>query len=161
MTPRTGPTARRTRPGAALRTAAGALVVVAAGSLAGCSEDPVETYCAVVEREQQALAAAAEEPAGLLAAYDSLERLGEAAPRDLRDEWDEVLLRVGALRDALDAAGVDYAEYDPQQPVEGVGEEEREAITAAAVALVEPTTLRAVRSVEQQALDVCGTTLGL
>lgn len=134
--------------------------------LTGCAQDPVEEYCDVVAEEQQALAEATRAAEGggtgtLLAAYDSLDRMADAAPRDVAADWDEVVLRVGALRDALDDAGVDPAAYEPDEPLDGLGAAEREAITDAAVALVEPTTLRAVQSVEQQVLDVCGAPLGL
>ncbi|NYG56057.1 hypothetical protein [Nocardioides perillae] len=145
---------------------ASSLAVVLAGALAGCSEDRVEAYCEVVAEEQSALVEAAEDAEGggtgtLLAAYDSLERMADAAPGDVAADWDEVVLRVGALRDALADAGVDPATYDPEEPPEGLGADEREAVTAAAVDLVEPTTLRAVQRVEQQVLDVCGAPLGL
>lgn len=134
--------------------------------LGACAQDPVEEYCQVVEEEQGALAAAAEDAEGggtgtLLGAYGSLERMADAAPADVAADWDEVVLRVGDLRDALDEAGVDPAAYDPEEPLEGLTEEEREAITRAAVALVDPATLRAVGTVEQQVLDVCGAPLGL
>lgn len=136
-------------------------LVLAGAVLGGCSQDPQEAYCEVVAEEQDALAAAAEQPGGLLEARDSLGRLAGAAPRDVRDEWAEVLLRVDALRAALDEAGVDPASYDPGRAPEGVGAEDRRAIESAAVALVEPTTQRAVRALEQQTLDVCRTSLGL
>lgn len=138
-----------------------ALALALSAGVTGCTQDPEEAYCEVVAEEQGTLAAAAGEPGGLLEAYDSLERLREAAPRDVRDEWAEVLLRVGDLREALDEAGVDYATYDPTEPAEGVDDAQQRAIEDAAVALVEPTTLRAVQAVEQQALDVCQTPLGL
>lgn len=154
---------RGSRTGAG-RTAPGLVLpglVLLGAVLAGCSQDPAEAYCEVVAAERDELAAAAEEPAGVLEARDSLERLAEAAPGDVRDEWAEVLLRVDALRAALEEADVDPGSYDPARVPEGVGAEERRAIEAAAVALVEPTTQRAVRALEQQALDVCRTSLGL
>lgn len=151
----------RTRLRAAGRLLPALMVAVPGTAVAACSEDPIEAYCDVVAEERQVIGAAGEEPGGLIAVHDSLERLGEAAPPDLRDEWDQILLRVGTLREALEAAGVDPGSYDPQQPVEGVGEQEEQAISDAAVALVDPAVMRAVRGVEQHALDVCRTPLGL
>lgn len=164
MRARLRPTGAARRPGA--RAVPPLVAVLLAGALAGCAQDRVEAYCEVVAEEQEALAEATDGAEGggtgtLLAAYDSLERMADAAPGDVAADWDEVVLRVGALRDALDAAGVDPATYDPEEPPEGLTAEEREAVTEAAVDLVEPTTLRAVQRVEQQVLDVCGAPLGL
>lgn len=161
------PPRRATRPPVGLAGPVGALAtVVLAGVLGGCAQDRVEAYCEVVAEEQRAIAEATDGAEGggtgtLLAAYDSLERMADAAPGDVAADWDEVVLRVGALRDALDDAGVDPATYDPEDPPEGLSAAERGAVTEAAVDLVEPTTLRAVQRVEQQVLDVCGAPLGL
>jgi hypothetical protein len=139
------------------------LAALLTGVLAGCSGGTVERYCEVVAEEQETLsdAAAARRPGALLEAVDSLHRLEEAAPSDLGDEWALVVDRVEELRAALADAGVDPASYDPQAPPEGLSEGERTAITGAAVGLADPATLEAVAAVEQQALDVCRTPLGL
>lgn len=146
------------------RLAGGLLALVPAVALAaGCGGSPTEDYCAVVEDVGPGLAAAAEDggATGLLAVEEELGRLAEAAPRDITDEWDEITGRLAGLREALDEAGVDPAAYDPEAPVEGLDADERDAVEAAARALVDPVTVRAVADVEQQARDVCGTPLGL
>lgn len=137
--------------------------VVVLGTVAGCSGDPAEAYCEALAEEQEALGevVGAGRPGALLDAVDTLRRLEEAAPGDLGDEWTLVVDRVEDLRAALADADVDPASYDPEAPPEGLTTEQREAITDAAVGLAEPATLEAVTAIEQQALDVCGTPLGI
>ncbi|MDN4161560.1 hypothetical protein [Nocardioides abyssi] len=129
----------------------------------GCSEDPFDAYCEVVEEERPDLsdAVAAGSPTALIEALPSLEALEDAAPRDLRDEWDLVVGRVRELRDALEDADVDPAAYDAERRPAGVTDAEDARIDAAARQLVAPATVRALAGVQQQARDVCGTPLTL
>lgn len=145
------------------RTVAGLTATVVLAGVTACSGDPAERYCDVVADEQQALseAAGAQSPGALLEAVDSLRRLADAAPGDVRADWMVVVDRVEELRAALEDADVDPATYDPEKPPEGLTAEQREAITDAAVGLAEPATLEAVSAIEQQALDVCQTPLGI
>ncbi|NHC22053.1 hypothetical protein G6553_02545 [Nocardioides sp. IC4_145] len=130
---------------------------------AGCSEDPFDAYCEVVEEERPDLseAVAAGSPTALIEALPSLEALEDAAPRDLRDEWDLVVGRVRELRDALEDADVDPAAYDAERRPEGVSEEQDARIDAAARQLVSGATVTALAGIQQQARDVCGTPLTL
>ena len=50
----------------------------------------------------------------VLDALDAYRDLQAQAPRDLRDEWSQVIGRLEALESALDEAGVDPAAYDPE-----------------------------------------------
>jgi len=72
---------------------------------------------------------------------------------------------VGSLEDlqgALADAGVDDpAEFDADDPPEGVTEEQLEAIARAADAVGSAETRDALAGLEQQARDVCKTPLGL
>ncbi|MCR6033731.1 hypothetical protein GGQ22_20180 [Nocardioides sp. zg-579] len=131
--------------------------------LTACSQDPHEAYCEVVEEQRPDLSETVADgsPAALLEALPSLEALEDAAPRDLRDEWDLVTGRVRELRDALADAGLDPATYDRAESPAGVTEAERARIDAAARELVARATVEALAGVQQQARDVCGTPLTL
>jgi hypothetical protein len=145
--------------------AALALAVGCGTTLAGCGEDPdrFEAYCQVVTDEQSALTDALSlgGAPGLLAALPSFERLRDAAPRDIEDEWTIVVTRIDVLRVALEDAGVDPASYDPVDPPEGVTEEQQEAIAAGASSVNTEQVREALDGVQQQARDVCGTPLTL
>jgi hypothetical protein len=147
--------------------AGGASALVATGlalglttALVGCSEQG-DDYCAEVKEHQVALSdiAASGEKGALFDALDVYRRLQAEAPADLSDEWSQVIGRLSALRDAVEAAGVDPSTYDPQDPPGDVSAAERRAIRGAARDLAEPSVAEAMEGIEQQALDVCKTPL--
>ena len=152
--------ASRVRRAAALGLAAALLLGQAA-----CSGDPIESYCDDLREESPAVGAAAEDAGStqeaLLDLLPTLRDLADAAPRDIADDWELLVSRVEGLRTALADADVDPATYDPEDPPDGLDADAREAITRAGQRLVEADLLRAVQSVQQQALDVCQVTLGL
>ncbi len=133
--------------------------------LGACSddEDPFERYCAVVEDEQQALSEALSTggSAGLLPGLPIFERLLDAAPDDIADDWGVVVQRLTVLDDALRAAGVDPATYDPVDPPDDVTEEEQTAIEVGASSVATEAVREALENVQQQARDVCKTELSL
>jgi len=144
--------------------ATGAVVVALGGSLlTGCSSDPFDAYCERVEEHQEALteAVAGGGPDALLSVLPQLRDLRDAAPGDVVDEWQQVVGRLEALEDALDAAGVDAASYDREDPPEDLAEADRTAIDAAARELVRPQTAQALAVLETQVRDVCQTPLYL
>ena len=131
------------------------------GALAtGCADDQ-ERYCGAVEEHQAELSeqVAGGGPAALLAGLPTFEELAEEAPADIRDEWALLVDRVGALRDALDDAGVDAATYDVARPPAGLADADRARIEQAARDLGSDETQGALADLEQQALDVCRTPL--
>lgn len=130
--------------------------------LAGCGSRE-DDYCGAVEDHQQELSdiVGAGGPDALLEALPVLEDLQSQAPDDIRDEWQQVVGRLEALRDALDAAGIDPATYDRGNPPSGLSSSDRAAIDAAATELGSGTTLRALQDLDQQARDVCKTPLTL
>jgi hypothetical protein len=134
------------------------LLVVALGS--GCA-DQREQYCAAVEEHQAELSEllAAVDRNALLEALGPFRELADEAPPDIRDEWTLLVDRIEALRHALDAAGVDPASYDAEDPPADLPEADRRAIASAARDLGAAETQRALADLEQQALDVCGTPL--
>ncbi|WP_137295059.1 hypothetical protein [Nocardioides dongxiaopingii] len=136
------------------------------GALTACGEDPdaFEGYCDVVVEEQAELGrvlAADDGAAGLLPGLPIFERLEEAAPDDVADDWSVVVQRLSSLADALEAAGVDPATYDPVDPPDDVTPEELEAIESGAGSVRSEALREAVQNVEQQSRDVCKTELAL
>ncbi|MDP2773457.1 MAG: hypothetical protein Q8O61_07845 [Nocardioides sp.] len=141
---------------------AGLLAVTLAGGLTACGEDdPYADYCAEVEAQQKALteAQAAGGATALIDALPSFRALQEESPRDLTDEWDQIVGRIDALVAALEDAGVDPSTYDRDQPPAGLSDEQKTAIDAAARELTAPATVQATEGVQQHALDVCQTPL--
>lgn len=126
----------------------------------GCASEQ-ETYCQAVEDHRAELSdiAASQEPGAVLGALDAYRDLRDKAPRDIGDEWTQVVTRLEGLRGALDEAGVDPASYDPAVTPDELPAEDRKAIEAAARDLGEARTVEAMAGIEQQALDVCGTPL--
>ncbi len=142
----------------AVSTAVGLVLLVV---VSACGTDPVDRYCQEVRTQQKPLteAAAATDGTGLLQALPSFEALRSRAPEDLVDSWAVVVQRISALRDALAAADVDPAAYDPEDPPDGLSEDDQAAIAGAASGLVTKAMTEALGSVQQQARDVCKTPL--
>ncbi|GAB3261865.1 hypothetical protein GCM10027448_35500 [Nocardioides dilutus] len=134
-----------------------------AGVSVSCSDDPHADYCEVVTDNQEELTRILGEggPDVLLRALPVFRELEDAAPPDIRDDWKVVVTGLEALESALDDAGVDPATYDRDNPPEGVSEEERDRIDAAAQELTTEDSVAAFAAVEQQARDVCKTPLRL
>ncbi|PWN02783.1 hypothetical protein DJ010_10210 [Nocardioides silvaticus] len=150
-------------------TAAGVAAALLA-AMSGCGEDDdpyavpdrFEDYCEEVAEQQTAIGQALEsggEATGLIRALPSFEALAEKAPDDIADDWEVVVERIDVLVGALEDAGVDPESYNRRKPPTGLDREQRDAIDAAAVALVSTTTAQAMSSVQQQARDVCKTPL--
>lgn len=131
--------------------------VVAAVLLTGCGADESDDYCQTVQEHQPELSdiAASTRPGAIFGALDAYRDLQARAPRDLRDEWSQVVVRLEALESALDDAGVDPAAYDPKTTPQSLPAAQRAAIRGAARDLGDETTIRAMAGIEQQALDVC------
>jgi len=126
----------------------------------GCA-DQQEKYCDAVKDHQQELGRVLGEgtPTALLTALPILRDLAEEAPDDIRDEWRTVVDALEGLQDALTHAGVDPATYDRDHPPEGLSQDDKDAIDAAARKLSSEPTVAAFNGVDQQAKDVCGTPL--
>lgn len=120
----------------------------------------MEGYCAEVEDQREPLSEVTAEggPPALLEALPAFDAQG-ASPTDLRDDFDVVVGRLTALDDALAQAGVDPATYDAQDQADDLAEDDRTAVEPAARQLATPETIRALEAVQQQARDVCGTSL--
>jgi hypothetical protein len=131
------------------------------GALTSACSSEQEDYCQAVEEHQAELSdiAASEQPGAVLGALDAYRDLRAHAPDDLRDEWAQVVTRLEDLQEALDAADVDPALYDPEVTPQELPDDDRQAVESAARALGEAGTIDAMGGIEQQALDVCRTPL--
>lgn len=147
--------------------AALAALALLAPLLGGCGGDPFDDYCEAVAEHQTELTeiTTSGERGALLKALPIYRELRAEAPSDITDEWQVVITSLTRLQQALDDArggeGVDASTYDPKDPPDGVTAEERDAIAAAADEVGSTATAEALRSVEQQARDVCQTPLTL
>jgi hypothetical protein len=137
--------------------------VLVGGVSAACSDDPYADYCEVVTDNQEELTRILGEggPDVLLRALPIFRELEDAAPSDIRDDWQIVVNGLAALESALEDAGVDPATYDRERPPDGLSEQEQDRIDAAAQDLTTADSVAAFAAVEQQARDVCKTPLRL
>jgi hypothetical protein len=135
-------------------------VLAATVLVTGCA-DQKEKYCDAIEDHQEKLGQILGDggPDALFKALPIFRDLADEAPEDLRDEWRTVIDALEGLQDALEDADVDPATYDRDHPPEGLGQDDRDAIDAAARRLSSEDTVTAFSGVDQQAKDVCGTPL--
>jgi hypothetical protein len=142
------------------RTAALALMAtVVVTVLTGCRDDK-QDYCDALASEKKSLsdlAAKAGEGQGdvLTPTLKSFERLRGDAPEQLADEWDTVVFAYRALADAVDAAGVDPADYQPGKRPPGVSAKDARRLAAVASELGSPRVRDAVAGIEDHAQQVC------
>ena len=122
-----------------------------------------DSYCDTVRSHQSEIGSAVRngDPTGALQLLSAFDDLRASAPADVQDEYQLLVSRISDLRNALDDAGVDASSYDPQHPPAGSDPAERAAIRRAAAGLAAPDTAQALATVQQEALDVCHTPLGL
>lgn len=137
------------------------LSVLALVPLTGGCGDPTESYCSAVKDHQSELTRIASDGGNdsLIRALGIFKDLESKAPSDVTDDWQQVIGRVEALDQALEAAGVDPASYDRDHPPAGLSAQERARIDAAARELGGGPTLAALQALDQEARDVCQTPL--
>ncbi|GAB3784542.1 hypothetical protein [Nocardioides ungokensis] len=129
---------------------------------AGCG-NRTDDYCSAVKDHQEELTKITGDGGqdSLIKALSIFEDLQGKAPSDITDEWQQVVSRIKALDDALQAAGVDPATYDRTKPPQGLTTEQKARIDAAARELGSGETLAALQGLDQEARDVCQTSLTL
>jgi hypothetical protein len=132
-------------------------------TLSSCGEDPSASYCDAVRSHRDALSRTLDTGGqqALLKALPAFETLEDRAPSDIRHDWSVVTTALTHLRDALAAAHVDPATYDPAKPPPGVTDGEQVRIAAAATEVGAQRTVTALAAVDQQARDVCHAALTL
>lgn len=142
------------------RTAAGAAAgaVLALAVLGGCAQDG-EQYCEALAEEQQVLTDLADssDRSGdvITPTLESFQRLRAEAPEELQDEWDTVVVAYEALADAVEQAGIDPAEYRPDDLPDELSDAEAERLGSVASKLVSIRVVEAVAGIEQHADEVC------
>jgi hypothetical protein len=129
----------------------------------GCS-DRTADYCAALEREQATLerlsAQAAPAQEVMSRGVEVFERLRDAAPEDLRDEWTTYVNAWHGLADALVSAGAGPEEFREGERPEGMGSADYDAVRDAAETLRSEPVVDASVGIEQHAGEVCGVDIG-
>lgn len=139
--------------------------LVLALGLAACGSDE-DDYCEAFLDSRQRLsdlageqsAAAQQGGAGVdvvtptLASFEELRRL---APEELQDEWDTLVFAYRDLSEALEAAGVDPADFQGGKPPEDLAPAERRALARVAGKVNSPRVVEAANGVEGHAAQVC------
>ena len=129
--------------------------------VAACGHGP--SYCDAVHDHQSELGSivSSNDGTALITALPIFRDLQDKAPDDVADDWGLVVTRIEALDDALTAAHVDPATYDPKHPPAGLSADDRAAIRRAAAQLAASDTQDALDRVQQEVLDVCHTPIEL
>lgn len=140
-----------------VRTLTAASLLLAAGAT-GCA-DRTEAYCDTLAENRQVLtdlADTAAEPGGNIFATSLpvFDKLRDAAPGALTDEWDTFIFAWEGLAAAFEDTGVDPGKYRPDA-TGGISGSDRSRIQDAAEQLDSPRVLDATTAIEQHALDVC------
>ncbi|MGH3352654.1 MAG: hypothetical protein ACRDPS_18450 [Nocardioides sp.] len=146
-----------------IRLAAQLLAVpILATGLSSCG-DPIDDYCESLKGHQEELTKTLGEggTGGLIAALPVFEDLERDAPDDIAKDWKTLTGAVSGLSAALDEAGVSAEEFEGGRAPEGVTDAEQEKIAEAATKVSSKKTQEASVRVQQQARDVCHTSLTL
>lgn len=140
------------------RTAAAGAVLTVLALLTGCADER-EEYCEALAEEKATLNELAESSADggdvLTPTLESFEELRAVAPEELQDEWETLVVAYEAVVDAVEEAGIDPAEYRPDELPEGVSEAESERLAAVASKLLSPRVREATAGIEQHGREVC------
>ena len=143
-----------------LRTASWSVPLAAVLLLvAGCSAEG-EDYCTALAEEQKTLDDLADraEAGGedvLTPTVESFERLQGESPEALEDEWTTLVNAYQALIDAVDAAGIDPADYQPDDPPPGLSAADEERLASVASKLASTRVSEAALGIQQHADEVC------
>ena len=128
---------------------------------AACGGSSTDAYCDAVKGHQKQLTDLFSQPGdgAVLEALPALRDLRDAAPDDIRADWNQLVGALGDLQSALDAAGVKPDAYRDGKPPAGVTAAQRARITAAANEVDDAQ--QAAADVLQEVRDVCHTPLTL
>ncbi|MEX0428648.1 hypothetical protein AB3X52_13550 [Nocardioides sp. DS6] len=155
-------TPERGRRGAIARCAAAVVgVLLVAPLTASCGGSSTDAYCDAVKGHQKELTDLFSAPGdgAVLKALPALRDLRDAAPSDIRADWNQLVGALGDLQSALDAADVAPGDYAAGKPPAGLTAAERARITAAANEV--SGAQEASAHVLQEVRDVCHTPLTL
>jgi hypothetical protein len=147
------------------RLVAALTTMVLASGLAACGSEE-DDYCEAFLDSRQRLSdlageqseAAQQGRAGVdvvsptLEAFEELRRL---APEELQDEWDTLVFAYRDLAAALEAAGVDPADFQDGEPPDDLAPAERRGLARVAGKISSPRVVEAANGVEGHAAQVC------
>lgn len=138
------------------------VVPLLATTLSSCS-DPIDDYCTTLKGHQEELTNTLGEDgtSGLIAALPIFEDLERNAPDDIEKDWKTLTGAISGLSTALEDAGVSTDDFENGEPPEGVSDAEAKKIADAATKVSSTKTQEASVRVQQQARDVCHTSLTL
>ncbi|GGU32197.1 hypothetical protein [Nocardioides albus] len=138
------------------------VVSMLAMTLSSCG-DPIDGYCESLKGHQEELTNTLGEgdTGGLIAALPIFEDLERNAPDDIKKDWKTLNTAISGLSDALDEAGVSADDFENGEPPEGISEAEAKKVADAATQVSSTKTQEASVRVQQQARDVCHTSLTL
>lgn len=144
---------------AGVKRAAVAFLAALVLTTASCSEeDPDEAYCEVVRREQKVLDDLAGQPRGtdvLTPLSESLQRLQDAAPPELEDEYATVVNAYEGLVDAVERAGVDPAKVRGGKLPADLDPATKRTLRQTAAQVAAPRVTDATLGIEDHAQQVC------
>jgi hypothetical protein len=147
------------------RAAAALAAAVLATGLAACS-DPQDDYCETFLDSRQRLSDLAGQQAEaaqqgsegvdvVTPTLESFEELRTLAPEELQDEWDTLVFAYRDLVEALEAAGVDPADFLGGEPPEDLPPDVRRELARVAGKIDSPRVVEAANGVEGHAAQVC------
>ena len=142
------------------RLAASAAILLLGPGLSSCGGNEDEDYCAVLKDEDKTLTSLSKQSSTpgadvLNPTEASMRRLRDAAPAEIRDEWQTVLNAWEAVVDTVAEAGVDAEDYRPGKTPPGLTPAEREKLSGVAIALTSQRVLDAARGIQDHAQQVC------
>ena len=140
-----------------------ALVVALLMPLAGCGQDPIDSYCSDLSAQRQQIAdmLSSTSPDALFEHLPLMKQLADESPPDLQNQWQTFLGAIEDLQKALHDAGVKPDQFVGGKPPEGLSASDRAAIVDAADELSSDDVQAAASGIEQEARDVCKINLGL
>jgi hypothetical protein len=142
----------------AVRCTTTAVALLAVLLVGGCADEG-ENYCDALVEEQTTLTDLADSSVDgedvLGPTLESFQTLQSEAPEELLDEWDTLVVAYQALVDAVDAAGIDPADYDPEKPPDDLSANDADRLAAVASKLRSTRVNQAAGGIQDHAREVC------
>lgn len=138
--------------------AAVAAAVLLTGTLSACGGG--DDYCELAQ-DNQSIFVDDGTGVGLLGNIATMQKLADAAPDDIKDEWQVFIAAVTELRDAITSVGLQPSDFTDGKPPSTIPEADKQTIAAAANRLAQTDVIDAGNGIEQHAKDICKLQLGL
>lgn len=141
------------------KTAGLAGLVLTAGLLTGCGND-TEAYCNDLQETIDEMGSlTGSDPASLEQAFDEIEKLADAAPDEVAEEWKVLDEQMDTIQDSLDEAGIKMSDLEgimTGQLPEGVTEEDLTALGESLQDLNNEEVQQASETIATHADEECG-----